>query len=77
MRQPDGAGVCAAGDKEQAECQGPGAALDLTRAETPVPDSAAQSAGTPDNAEGDLLMRRLSEEGWKGAVIRSGLHLCL
>ena len=68
--------MSAAGTKEQAEHKKPSAAVDLTRADTPIPDSAAESAGSPENAEDDDLMHRLSEQGWDGAVIKSELHSC-
>ena len=60
----------AGGTSKQAERQEPVAATDLMRADTPVPDSAAESAETPDAADNELK-RRLSEQGWNGATIKS------
>ena len=68
--------MSAAGTTEQAEHQQPGSAVDLTRADTAIPDSAAESAGTPGDAEDNDLRRRLSKQGWEGAVIKSELHRC-
>ena len=62
------------GTREQAEP--PAAAVDLTRACTPIPDSTADEAEQPDQAEGDGLARRLTEKGWEGAVIKSELLIC-
>ena len=70
-QQPECAAAGDGGTQGQAEAQAFAAAVDLTRACTPIPDSAAVEAGPPDHAEGDELALRLSEQGWEGAVIKS------